>query len=181
MTGVLDVVAGWGLPGGVIDSVEPFEVSRHLPDVVEHRLLGVLTAAMRAGEIFVDDESAVLDAHSAAMAQVLLLEDMMLTAVDVLREAGVDVWLLKGAALAHLLADPGERTFGDNDLLVPANRLPAAVAALEKAGGHRAQPSLSDEWETRFAKSDDAVEGRHRARSSSDARAWTVRPHDRSG
>lgn len=153
MTGVLEMVAGWALADGVVDSVEPFEVDRHLPMVVEHRLTGVLSAAMRAGDIDVDRPDVVDAAHEAAMAQALLLEDTMLDAVAALADAGIPTRLLKGAALAHLLPDPGLRVFGDTDLLVPADRLAAAASALEPLGAARAQPPVSADWERRFAKS----------------------------
>ena len=153
MTPVLEVVAGWDLADGVVDGVEPFEVDRHLADVIEHRLLGVLMAAMRAGDVHVDQPERVADAHQQAMAQVLLLEDTMLDAVGVLAAAGIEARLLKGAAVAHLLPEPGQRVFGDTDLLVPSDQLGPAAAALEAAGGVRAQPPVSDEWERRFAKS----------------------------
>lgn len=153
MSSVLEVVAGWDLADGVVDGVEPFEVDRHLADVEAHRLIGVLMAAMRAGDIQVDRPDRVAAAHERAMAQCLLLEDTMLAAVEVLAEAGVDSRLLKGAAIAHLLPDPGLRTFGDTDLLVASDQLAAAAAALERSGGRRAQPPVSDTWERRFAKS----------------------------
>ncbi|MEM8748257.1 MAG: nucleotidyltransferase family protein [Actinomycetota bacterium] len=153
MTGVLDVVAGWDLADGVVDDVEPFEVDRHLPLVIEHRLTGVLLAAVRAGDIHVDAPAAVFDAHESAMAQALLLEDTMLDAVEALADAGIRAQLLKGAAIAHLLPDPGLRVFGDTDLLVPSDRLGDAAAALEPLGAGRAQAAVSPDWERRFAKS----------------------------
>lgn len=153
MTSVLEVVAGWDLADGVVDGVEPFEVDRHLGDVIEHRLLGVLLAAMRAGDVHVDQPERVADAHQQAMAQALLLEDTMLDAVEALVDAGIAVKLLKGAALAHLLPDPGLRVFGDTDLLVPSERLGDAAAVLESHGAVRAQAPVSADWERRFAKS----------------------------
>ena len=48
MSDVLTVVAGWDLPNGVIDSVEPFDVARHLPQVhpsPPQLIHGVLAAA----------------------------------------------------------------------------------------------------------------------------------------
>ncbi|MEO0494347.1 MAG: nucleotidyltransferase family protein, partial [Actinomycetota bacterium] len=153
MTGLLEFLAGWDLPDGVIDTIEPVDVDRHLPMIVEHRLTGVLLAAMRAGDVDVDRPDVVADAHEQAMAQALLLEDTMLEAVEALADAGIPARLVKGAAIAHLLPDPGLRVFGDTDLLVPADRLEAAAAALEPLGGRRAQPAVSPDWERRFAKS----------------------------
>lgn len=150
---LLDAIAGWELPDGVIDAVEPFDVERHLAEVVEHRLLGVLAAAVEAGDIEVDRPAAVADAHREAMAQALLLEDRLLDVVEALDRADVAVRVLKGPALAHLLGHPERRVFGDIDLLVAADGLPEAAAALEVVGAQRMQAPVSPTWERRFAKS----------------------------
>ncbi|MEM9466710.1 MAG: nucleotidyltransferase family protein [Actinomycetota bacterium] len=153
MSPIVDVVAGWGLADGVIDSVDPFEAARHLPLVAEHRLTGVAHAAMRAGDLEVDDPDRVADAHRDAMARSLLLEDVLLDAIDVLDRARIESRVLKGAALAHRDGDPDRREFGDNDLLVRPDQLRPAAAALEAAGAMRVFPPLSERWERRFAKS----------------------------
>lgn len=149
----LDVVAGWSLPNGVVDSVEPFAVSRHLALAAEQRLTGVVHAAMLAGDLEVDDPVAVGDAHRASMARSLALEDVLLEAVSVLEHATIEFRLLKGAALAHMDATPEQREFGDNDLLVRPDQLVEAAAAFEAVGASRVQPPLSPTWERRFAKS----------------------------
>ena len=81
MSPIVDVVAGWRLPDGVIDSVDPFEAARHLPLIAEHRLTGVAHAAMLAGDLEVDDPDRVAEAHRQAMARSLLLEDVLLDAL----------------------------------------------------------------------------------------------------
>ena len=153
MSPILDVVAGWDLADGVIDSVDPFDAARHLPLMAEHRLTGVAHAAMIAGDLEVDDPELVRGAHRDAMARSLLLEDVLLAAAEVLDRAGVEHRVLKGAALAHRTGRPELREFGDNDLLVRSDQLPRAAAALEAEGAVRAFPALSATWETRFAKS----------------------------
>lgn len=153
MSPILEVVAGWGLPDGVVDSVEPFDADRHLPMATEHRLTGVVHAAMRAGDLSVDHPDRVDEAHRDAMARCLLLEDRLLDAVEVLDAAGIEFRVLKGAALAHRTGRPEQREFGDNDLLVRPDRLTDAAAALERAGATRAQAAVSPLWERRFAKS----------------------------
>ena len=153
MSPVLEVAAGWNLPDGVIDSVEPFDAARHPPLAAAQRLTGVVHAAMHAGALDVDRPDLVDEAHRHAMAQSLLLEDRLLVAAEVLDAAGVEFRVLKGAALAHVLGHPEQREFGDNDLLVRPEALPQAAAALEAAGARRAQPPVSEVWERRFAKS----------------------------
>lgn len=153
-TGVLAFVAGWDLERGPVECAEPLDVGRHLGVLRQHKLVGVARAAAEAGAIVVDDPRSLADAHDSAMAEALLLEDVMLAAVDGLAEVGIDVLTLKGSALAHLLGpDPSERTFGDTDLLVPGGSLTAAASALEHAGATRVQAAVSTEYERRFAKS----------------------------
>lgn len=149
-------LAGWDLDGAPAPGGCPTAIDAALPAVRRHKLLGVLAAAVEAGDIAVDDDerAAVADAHRTAMGEVLLLEDVMLEAIDVLDRAGVGHRVLKGSALAHLVhPDPSQRCFGDVDLLVEGRLLPAAVAAIVEAGGERLQPSLSEEFDRRFTKS----------------------------
>ena len=153
-TGMLAFVAGWDLERGPVECAEPLDVGRHLGALRQHKLIGVARAAADAQAIVVDDPRALAEAHESAMAEALLLEDALLTAVDALAEAGIDALTLKGSALAHLLGpDPSERTFGDTDLLVPDDSLAAAAAALEQVGATRVQAGVSPEYERRFAKS----------------------------
>jgi hypothetical protein len=121
-----------------------------------HRLIGVLASAAVAGAIETgeDDLAVVSTELTAAMSEVLLLEDVMLEAVDVLDGAGIDYRLLKGAALAHTVhSDPSLRSFGDTDLLVRSAEIDAAIGKLSDAGARRLLPALSDDFDRRFAKS----------------------------
>ena len=153
-TGVMAFLAGWELDRGPVDPVEPVDVGRHLPELGRHKLVGVARAAMDAGAIEVDRPDALAEAHERAMAEALLLEDVLLSALDDLAEAGIRALVLKGSALAHGLGpDPAERTFGDTDLLVAADALPDAATALERRGARRVQPGVSTVYERRFAKS----------------------------
>ncbi|MBI3448525.1 MAG: nucleotidyltransferase family protein [Acidobacteria bacterium] len=73
-------------------------------------------------------------AHASAC-QMMFQLDAVRTMVPVLREAGVEPVLLKGAALAVTLYDqPALRTMQDIDLLVPEESVTAAVRALEGLG-----------------------------------------------
>jgi len=124
--------------------------------VEEQNLIGVLAAAIGKGHVEASDSErdAVAEAHRRAMGEVLLLEEMLLAAVDVLDSAGIPHRVLKGSALSHTVhPDPSQRSFGDNDLLVEPNRINEAVDALVAAGAVRPRPKLSASFDRRFAKS----------------------------
>lgn len=149
-------LAGWRLPGAPALEPPPATIPELLPAARSEKLVGVLAAAVEAGDVAVDDDgrTTVADVHHAAMGEVLLLEDVLLEAVEVLDRTGIGHRVLKGSALAHLVhADPSHRSFGDVDLLVDGRHLPAAVEALVAAGGERLQPALSREYDERFTKS----------------------------
>ncbi len=154
--GWLASLAGHGLPGAPPIGELPAPVGELLPAVSAHRLIGVVAAAIADGALEPDpmsrDEIAV--AHETSMREVLLLEDVLLDAVDVLGAAGIDHRVLKGAAIAHMVPEnPSERVFGDNDLLVRAADIDSSVVALVDAGAHRPAPPLSASFDRRFAKS----------------------------
>lgn len=144
-----------GLPGArPVGALPP--IGELLSTAAEHKLLGVLAAAVADGaiELTPDDRGRVGEAHEGAMREVLLLEEMLLEAVAVLDGAGIDYRVLKGAALAHTVHDnPAERCFGDNDVLVASAHIDAAIAALVAAGATRPVPALSASFDRRFAKS----------------------------
>ena len=92
--------------------------------------------------------------HESEMVACLELEAMMLTGIEVLTAAGVAPVVLKGPALAHLIAaDPAQRSFGDIDLLVRADHVARALTALRAEGAERLVPELSPGYDRRFAKS----------------------------
>jgi hypothetical protein len=151
----LRMLAGLGLPDAALPGPPP-PIGEVLAGTARHRLVGVLAAAVSAGVVELDaaDRALVADAHEGAMREVLLLEEELLHAIDVLDDAGVDSRVLKGAALAHMVhPDPAERCFGDNDVLVPSDAIDDAVAALIAAGASRPTPALSPSFDRRFAKS----------------------------
>lgn len=148
-------VAAIGLTGADAPVVAP-PGSAWLADLAAHRLVGVLAGAVADGAVMLEAAAheALCVAHEEAMRAVLLLEDELLAAVEVLDGVGIETRLLKGAALAHMVhADPSERTFGDNDLLVRSSDIDRAVAALVDAGATRTAPSVSADFDRRFAKS----------------------------
>lgn len=155
------VVAGHGLPGTDGLGVAP-PGDAWLAGLASHRLVGVLAAAVADGAVVLESTAheSVRIAHEEAMRAVLLLEDDLLAVLEVLAGRGIDTRVLKGSALAHMVhADPSERTFGDNDVLVRATDVDRAVAALLEAGAHRTAPAVSDDFDHRFAKSVTLVRG----------------------
>ncbi|MEC8069796.1 MAG: nucleotidyltransferase family protein [Actinomycetota bacterium] len=153
MSDLLEFLAGWDLSDGMIDTIDTVEVDRHLSVVTDHRLTGVLLAAMRAGEVEVDRPEVVVEAHEWALTHARLLDTAMLESVEILLDADITPCLLKGLAIARLLPESDERISADIDLLVPTDRLDDAASALEAVGATRSQPAMSPDWERRFAPS----------------------------
>jgi len=148
-------LAGHGLPGA--GSLRPGPVpDTMLAAITRHRLSGVLAAAVADGslEVDADERARIARTHEDAMREALLLEEQLLVASEVLATEGIDHRVLKGSALARMVhPDPAERCFGDNDVLVAADDIDAAVDALLRAGARRPVPALSSSFDRRFAKS----------------------------
>ncbi|MDW3219330.1 MAG: nucleotidyltransferase family protein [Acidimicrobiales bacterium] len=149
-------LAGYGLAGAPPLGEMSSTIDEALGAVRSHKLIGVLAAAVADETLRVDedDRARIARAHDAAMRESLLLEEMLLRAIAVLDDAGVDHRVLKGAALAHLVhPDPCERSFGDNDILLRPADVDRGVTALVDAGAIRPVPPLSASFDRRFAKS----------------------------
>ncbi len=153
MSDLLKFLAGWDLSEGMIDTIDTVEIDQHLPVVAEQGLTGALLAAMRAGEVDVDRPEVVVEAHERALARARLLDTALLDSVEILLDAGITPCLLKGSAITRLLPELKQRISTAIDLLVPADRLDDAAAALEAVGATRSQPVISPDWERRFAPS----------------------------
>jgi hypothetical protein len=126
-----------------------------LADVRHQRLSGLLQAAVEAGALPVTDEqrAEVEDLHLGACAAVLRLEQRLLEVAEVLDQAGVDMIVLKGSAVAHLAyPDPALRMFGDNDLLLRSERFDDAILLLCRNGYVRQTAPARPGYERRFAK-----------------------------
>ena len=91
---LLEFLAGWDLSDGKIDTIDTVEVDRHLSVVAEQRLIGVLLAAMRAGEVEVDRPEVVVEAHERALTHARLLDTAMLESVEILLDVGITPCLL---------------------------------------------------------------------------------------
>lgn len=127
-----------------------------LTGVTTARLQGQLAAAVSSGAVPTTpaQREEAAGAHVAAMAGVLSLERLLCQVDDAFEDAHVPMRVLKGPAVARLdYADPSLRAFGDIDLLVPADRLSAALSALEAMGCRRTVPELRPGFDRRFGKS----------------------------
>ncbi len=156
---VIRAVAAHGLAGSMLDlptvPLHDTAFEGLLADARECRLSGLLWQAIGDGRLPATAEQADRAEwlHVEALSASLLLERLLLETVEVLRAAGVPVRVLKGSAYGHLdYADPAQRTFGDIDLLVPAEHIDDAVAALEDEGHVRLHPQPRPGFDRRFGK-----------------------------
>ncbi len=153
-------VGAHGLPGSELDPpgepLAPADWERLIEVVRSERLSGLLAAAVTAGAWPVtDDQHAdVVDAHVESMAAALLLERLVIDVSDALTESSIPFRVLKGTAHAHLdFPDPALRPFGDVDLLVRPEALPAVMARLEQLGLTPVSPQVRPDFAQRFGKS----------------------------
>ncbi len=155
---VLGSIAAVGLSTETLGPDAPLDDaswSATLGHVRRHGLQGLLAAAVRRGTFPVTseqyEEAAAL--HAAAATWVLLLERRLLTVADALTEAGIDLRVLKGPAVAALdYPDPAMRCFADVDLAVPGAQFGAAARILEALGGRRRFPEPRSGFDERFSK-----------------------------
>ena len=121
-----------------------------------HRVLGLLTSAVRDGSLQLVDESlAELQSMERGwLGHDLRLERVLLRARTRLRSSGIASRVLKGVALAHTVyREPSMRVFGDVDLLVPSGHVLDAVCVLEdELATTRVQPELRPGFDERFGK-----------------------------
>ncbi|HEY5664580.1 MAG TPA: nucleotidyltransferase family protein [Ilumatobacter sp.] len=132
------------------------EFDRLFAQVERHRLLGLFAAAVTDGSIRLDpaDVERVADTHEVWGAHVLRIERLLLDLDPLLRAAGIEYRLFKGAALARsVYADPAHRLYADLDLLVPGDRFDRAVRLLgTELGGVPALPELRPGFDREFGK-----------------------------
>jgi len=157
--GFLQGVAAIGLPGrsGVLP-VAPLgdrEWRSFLSRVREQRLVGYLHQAVDAGVFPVTEEqaTAVAELHLQSCVNALRLDQLLLDVVELLSAEGIEIVVLKGTALAHLVyPDPAVRVFGDVDLLLRSDQYDRGIELLVKAGCHRQTAQARPGFERRFAK-----------------------------
>lgn len=146
-TPLAETLARWGLPSSPAlpaDALSDEDFAALRAECEVHRLIGLLAAAIDAGDFPVTDrQHTELAAQARRWSAVELRgEQLLLRTAAVLHEADVQCRLLKGPALARLAYPHVEwRTFGDIDLLVPSPDFGRAAALVAKAiGGVRVHP-----------------------------------------
>lgn len=151
------LVAGWGLavppPDQVV--VGGDDAAELVGWLHRERLTGVAWDALDADALVLDGAARehLAELHTEALGLTVVAEATALWVVELLAQHGIDAWLMKGLAAAHLdVPEPGWRTTSDVDLLVARDHLAGAVAALEHAGARRAEPPLAPWWERRYAR-----------------------------
>ena len=119
------------------------------------RVNGFLSQAIADG-VFpatAEQAAAAYERHTQAAAMCVVLERRLLRVATLFDECGIPFRVLKGAAVAHsAYPDPGLRTFGDVDLLVPSEAFDDALAALVNAGARRRYDQPRPGFDRRFSK-----------------------------
>jgi hypothetical protein len=156
---VVRVAASHGLPGAELAAAAEGAELLLTDDVItlarQHRVQGLLWAAVADG-LIAGDHQQMLAARTAYDDAQMHCRTAVATAAEalvVLRNAEVDVRVLKGVATSRLdYSDPADRMFGDADLLIRRDDYGAALNVLTKAGFLREQPAVRGWWEQRFGK-----------------------------
>ena len=121
-----------------------------------HRLTGALAEAAEEGVVHLPDPQRRMlsDRHARWSAHCLRLEQLLGLVWPLLTDSGIDVRVLKGAALARLVySDPAWRLFGDIDLLLPSDRFDEAVRLVtQELGGQPAVAELRPGFDREFGK-----------------------------
>ena len=160
VTDLVRHLASHGLPSRAL-AVTSLGVSQadwpmFLRSCEQHRLLGLLGEAVRAGYLVVTpDQRRSLEAELTRwLGHALVVERELVRCGAVLGNHGIDFRILKGAALANTLyADPSLRVFADVDLLVPSSGFSAASEVLcADRQARRVLPELRAGFDDRFGR-----------------------------
>lgn len=156
---IIRAVAAHGLPGSMLDfpsqALDPSAFADLLGNVKMQRISGLLWRSIVDEALPVTAEQADQAEwlHVRSLSASLALERLLIGTLESLRAEGVPVRVLKGTAVGHLdYPDPGLRTFGDIDLMVPGNRFDVAAACLEGQGHRRSYPQPRPGFDRRFSK-----------------------------
>lgn len=133
---LLDAIVPLAAPRADFQAWTDAEWGRTLRVADWHRLSPVLHSYLRTRDGVPGAVRHALErAYLANSARTLFIRATRERVVDALAAAEVPVMLLKGAALVETVyADPGVREMLDIDLLVPADRMETATAALAPLG-----------------------------------------------
>lgn len=156
---VLRAIAAHGLAGTMLDlparALDDREFLGLNSRVRSQKLSGLLWSAIEDGAFPVtpSQRERAEQSHIQVLCGVLQLEHLLLRTVEQLAGAGIPYRALKGAAVAHQdYARPGDRVFGDVDVLVPGEHFDDAVAVLCAAGCRRRFPEPRPGFDRRFGK-----------------------------
>jgi hypothetical protein len=159
MTPLAAAVAAWGLPNAHHLSDTPVDdesFTRLLGDVEHHRILGLLGAAIRAGDLAATTEQATAteDRWASWLGHSLRIERLLVDLIAALDEHGIAAIVAKGVALAHVAYPrPDWRVYGDVDLIVEPGRFTDAMTVIvNRFDGQRAQPELRAGFDDRFGR-----------------------------
>lgn len=118
-----------------------FEVSDSLWEVVSrwasgHRILGLLSDAVRSGAVEISDIAAqdLADALESTSTLRAMTLDAARLASAALEAGDIDHRFFKGVAMASLAYPTGARSFADADVLVPAAHFDRAIRVLDRNG-----------------------------------------------
>lgn len=148
-------LASFGLPGTDAAALDVSEKlwARALAPLEWEKLSGLAVAAMQAAALSLPEQQAraLLDWHREAMLHALRLERHLLRLGEAFEEAGVDIVVLKGPAVAHTMyPDPSWRPFGDLDILVRDSDWRRACSLLPELGFGRKFPEPRPGFVERF-------------------------------
>jgi hypothetical protein len=148
-------VASYGLAGrpAVRFDVPDPSTGPFVSALLAQRLTGLAAAAWQAGHLGLSRPGALLDRQREVMFSVLRIERVLLRLAAVFEDAGIEVVVLKGPAVARTLyPDPSWRPFGDIDLLVRTRDWARVCDVLERLGHRRVVPEPRRGFDVRFGK-----------------------------
>ncbi len=126
-----------------------------LDAAARERITGHLDRALDAGWLRASDaqRDEALRRHESALSVDLILERLLVDTSTLLTRAGIRHRALKGPVVARTeYPDPALRSFGDVDILVDGAHFDAAVAHLERGGGHARYRQPRRNFNARFGK-----------------------------
>ncbi len=127
-----------------------------LMECQRHRLVGLFACAVDDEAVTLEpkDHDQLLEVVRSWHANQVRVEQLLFRVADQLERSGIDFRVLKGTALAHgTYADPELRSFGDLDILVPAEHFTrAAVVLATGLRGRRVLAELRPGFDARFGR-----------------------------
>lgn len=146
--GSVHVLPATPVPDPIFDSL--LEVGRR------DRLTGAIAQLVAEGALPVTERqrNILTEGHLDWIRHVVQIERVLVDVGRCYSEAGIDVRVVKGAALAHLVyADPSWRVFSDIDLVVPSDQFDeAARLACTMLGGEQPVPEIRPGFDHKFGK-----------------------------